>query len=89
MGKFNKELCKKCKFHGYMGHNGPSQEIACFRNLFKHESCKDRYGNDKRGDDPDNCLLFEAGKKLRHQMRTPDWTNWNKDGYHEKGKRWK
>ena len=81
----NKQKCKRCKYHGYIGHNGPQQSIACLRCLFVHEGCLNYDGTDKRGDDPEKCLLFEEGEALKNIPAMPDFASWKNDYYKTRG----
>ncbi len=60
--KFNKNKCKKCKYHGGANINGNT--IHCYyANTGK--TCLHRVGKeiiDRRGNDYNNCLLYERGK---------------------------
>ena len=87
MGKRNKKLCELCIYHGYLGHNGPNQETISLRSQFTYESCIGRDGKDKRGDDPDKCLLMVKGEQLQVKPKTPDWSNWGRDKYNPR--KWK
>ena len=62
---FNKKKCEKCKFHGrMMGSTGYSQ-VFCYYSAHNQRSCLERDGKrikDRRGNDPNECKLFESGK---------------------------
>lgn len=65
--KFNIKKCAKCKYHGTILSRtlGNVKNISCDYAALAHEgTCITRSGEDKRGNDPDNCRLFEAGKSL-------------------------
>ena len=79
--KHNKARCKKCIYRGYIGHNGPQQDIACLRCLFVHEACLSYDGTDKRGDDPEDCKFFKEGPALKNVPAMPDFTNWSGERY--------
>ena len=57
------------------------------RSDLTHESCIGRNGKDKRGDDPDHCLLMEKGDKIQVKPKSPDWANWGHDKYNPR--KWK
>lgn len=65
---FNKDKCKKCKYHAKVNcmitcdYAIKSDNGACIKR-------KGKYNVDTRGNDPNNCLLYESGKaekELRH-----------------------
>lgn len=58
----NKELCRRCKWHG---HNNNDNSVFCYYSGRNEGACKSRDGRDKRGDANDACLLFEEGKPDR------------------------
>ncbi len=67
---FDKKKCKMCIYHAKLGNN-----ITCdYAIKSNNGSCikrKGKYNVDIRGDDPNNCLLFERGgapKDLRHTV---------------------
>ena len=74
MTVFNKEKCVKCKYHNYLSNlTGTStrdykiKHCFCNRAVLTKETCLKRIGKevvDRRGTDPDNCKLFEEGKRL-------------------------
>lgn len=70
----NKELCKKCKYHGTMGNRGKREaDICCdYATLAQDGTClKYMHGEiiDRRGNDYDKCLLFKKGEGLgRHTV---------------------
>jgi hypothetical protein len=59
----NKEMCERCKYHGYIGHSRElgKQEACCLYSTKAFRSAMGRDGLDRRGKDPDKCNLFEAG----------------------------
>ena len=67
----NKKKCKLCKYHGTVtgraGRPDPNvmQNIVCGYSLLTRKTClKHVDANtiiDIRGDDPENCALFEEG----------------------------
>lgn len=76
----NKEKCLQCKYHGYLTIRSASNEfyekhgnIFCDYSYYnKGTACKNVKGNlldISRGNDPDNCLLFEAGSKPKPNVR--------------------
>lgn len=70
---YNKKKCVKCKYHGYFGSKsyGTSDEtfkrsIMCDYAKYTKRTCL--YSNhgevkDRRGDDPNHCLLFKSGER--------------------------
>ena len=66
-GKFNKSKCKKCKYSSKI--NGMNVTSVCCNYLIINESSclKNIDGKvvDIRGDDYNNCQLYEAGKRVR------------------------
>lgn len=63
---FNKAKCKKCKYHG-RGFSG----VVCYYSVYKNKSCLYRDGKevkDRRGRDPNECLLFEKGEQDKRQL---------------------
>ena len=63
---FNKKKCNKCKWHGALNGNG-SAGVFCYYSGHHRESCLYREGKkikDKRGNDPEHCLLFEKGRSI-------------------------
>lgn len=66
--KFNKKKCKKCKWHGKLCSGGQGGGIFCNYGSLHKRSCLTRIGRDVvdiRGNDHDNCLMFEKGKSMR------------------------
>lgn len=71
--KFNKQKCLKCKYHGLgcggypakVGFNGRTVSVYCNYSILER-TCLKRLKNgqviDLRGDDYNDCKLFEAGK---------------------------
>lgn len=72
----NSKLCLKCKWHGYIGHNGEWEEVYCNYASLNYTTCKKRDGTDIRGDDPDSCLLFAEGDKVKKKYQNPAWRSW-------------
>nr|DAS37244.1 MAG TPA: hypothetical protein [Caudoviricetes sp.] len=61
---YNKAKCKKCKYHGKLSSIG----AYCYYSVIKNEACLYRKGKetiDRRGGDPNNCLLYEKGDKVQ------------------------
>ena len=76
MDKKNTELCKSCKYHDYIGHNGDQEEVYCAYSKIKHTTCRKRDGTDIRGNDPEVCLIYEEGEKIRQKCQNPAWRTW-------------
>lgn len=73
--KFNKEMCKQCRFHGRIS-GVDTGTVFCNYASLNDTTClyrKGRHVVDMRGYDHDNCKLFEAGKKML------DKSNWQKN----------
>ena len=71
----NKELCKKCKYRGTIGSRDSSiDSIVCdYAATSKNGTClKNHKGKavDRRGRDPEKCLLFEEGEALGRAMNS-------------------
>lgn len=66
----NKELCKKCKYRGTIGaRTGNGEDITCdyFATSNEKRTCLVKGGadvKDRRGDDFNNCLLYEEGEQI-------------------------
>lgn len=63
---FNKAKCKKCKYHG-RGFSG----VVCYYSVYNNRACLYRDGKevkDRRGQDPNECLLFEKGEQEKRQL---------------------
>jgi hypothetical protein len=60
--KFNKNKCKTCKYHSEISLNGSM--IICYHvNSGLSSIYREGKGNiDRRGNDFNNCLLYERGK---------------------------
>ena len=70
--KFNKEKCKTCMFHGVA--NTMEIKVYCNYILLTEQACLycDGKGTkDKRGNDFENCKLYQKGKRM------PDKQNWS------------
>ncbi len=70
--KFNKEMCKQCRFHGRIS-GVDTGTVFCNYASLTDSSCLYRKGShifDKRGNEPENCKLYEEGTKIR------DKSNW-------------
>jgi len=63
----NKDLCRKCIYHGKIGHSreAEKQEVCCMYSTKAYQSAIARDGSDKRGNDPNKCDLFEEGDPAR------------------------
>lgn len=46
----------------------------------EYQTAITREGVDRRGTDPDNCLLFSPGKGKR-PMKDPNWVTWRDNKY--------
>ena len=72
----NKELCKKCKYRGTIGsRTGAREDITCdyFTTSDERRTCLVKGGvdvKDRRGDDFNNCLLYEEGEQIGRAMNT-------------------
>ena len=73
----NKKLCKNCKYHAVIGQGS---EIVCLRIVHKNEACV-KNGADRRGDDPDVCLLMEEGDRIKDKPKDPEWQTWTYGKY--------
>ena len=70
----NKKKCVRCKYHGFFGSRsyGTSEEtfgrtMICEYAKITNKTCLySDHGKvlDRRGTDPDNCLLFERGERV-------------------------
>lgn len=61
---FNKSRCRKCIYHSSPSGGSTICSYAT-RNKEEHTCLyrgSDGKTHDRRGDDPNNCLLFKAGK---------------------------
>ncbi len=78
---FDKRRCRKCKFHGTVGHfvqlgehkgDYRDNQIVCDYLIKSGKgSCLKREGKDvvdQRGEDPNNCQLFEEGEIERSKQ---------------------
>lgn len=68
---YNNKNCIKCKYHGYFGAKSETNQNLCcdYAVLAEDGTCTKKYGTDgktfdRRGNDPDNCLLFQVGEKI-------------------------
>lgn len=68
---YNKNICTLCKYHGYFGAKDIGGNNLCcdYAILARSGTCTKKYGKngetfDRRGNDPDKCLLFESGEKI-------------------------
>ena len=70
--KFNKKKCLKCKYHGTgCGHSVKTQagvlKVHCNYSIVD-KTCLQKLDDgtiiDRRGDDYDNCKLYEKGKVI-------------------------
>lgn len=74
MSKFNKRKCAKCKyrctFSGTAGFNVSSRNVGCYYSVVSNNgSCLHLVNGkikDRRGDDYDNCKLYEKGNRDPH-----------------------
>lgn len=59
----NKELCKMCKYTGTVGSRcGDHMSITCDYGILTKSSALG-----KRGDNPNECLLFEKGERIERK----------------------
>lgn len=70
--KFDKKKCKRCKYHargaGYVVKTGLSP-VHCDYARAHDQICLTRVGKeviDRRGNDFNNCLLFEEGTPVKN-----------------------
>ena len=72
------KICLKCKWHGYFGakpeEGGSLTNIMCdYAAIAKDGTCLKKVGAeiiDRRGDDPNHCLLYVEGKRI--ERREPE-----------------
>ena len=67
---FNKTKCKKCKYRAKCNGEGV-KVLACNYSSY-HGTCLKRVGKeviDLRGNDPDNCKLYEEGEPKKGNFR--------------------
>lgn len=73
--KFDINKCANCKYHGTQaGYSNKSVTVPVFCNYagIKDRTCltvKNGKTIDRRGEDRDNCKLYEPGKPARTDMR--------------------
>ncbi len=63
----NKKVCEKCKYRGVFIGN---KSIHCYYAGLTSETCLklvDKKVIDRRGNDPNNCLLFEEGEAMENE----------------------
>lgn len=70
---FNKKKCEKCKWHGYLTNavskiSGETRyrQLICDYAKYHDHTCLHAVGvevEDRRGDDPNNCLLYVKGAR--------------------------
>lgn len=73
----NKKLCKSCKYHAVLGHG---VGVACLRIIHTNDACI-KNGVDRRGDDPESCLVMESGKRIIGKPKDPEWQTWTYGKY--------
>ena len=76
---FNKTRCKKCKWHGYLSNStaklpdsSRDRVVMCDYAKYHDHTCLHAVGinvEDRRGDDPDNCLLYIEGERPKRPNR--------------------
>ena len=72
--KFNLDKCVQCRFHGTgAGYPVGSRHLPIFCNYagIKDKTCLCLIKGevvDRRGDDPNNCQLFEKGKAPKTEL---------------------
>lgn len=72
---FDKNKCKTCMYHGNLS-GVDNTTIFCNYASLTDSSCLYRKGShifDKRGNEPENCKLYEEGAKIR------DKSNWQEN----------
>lgn len=77
--KYNKKKCKKCKYHGErLSVAMDGQNIYCDYLCITGKTCLtyDNKGKviDRRGNDADNCALFEKGAAIQDKKVVGQWT---------------
>lgn len=73
--KFNKDMCKTCKFHGRITGIDTGSVFCNYASL-NDETCLHRKGSrviDRRGNNYDKCKLYEEGNQMR------DSSNWQEN----------
>ena len=72
---FNKEKCRKCKYYSVLDggwyDNGSDDRIFCNYSSCTGNTCTKRQNGkiiDIRGNDPENCKLFESGKRIKTRI---------------------
>lgn len=67
---YDKKKCKSCRWHGYFGAKDQGGNNICcdYGILARQGTCLRKIGQngetiDRRGNDPDNCLLYEKGER--------------------------
>lgn len=74
----NKELCKKCKYHGTMGNRGKGERDICcdYAATANDGTCLKKVAGkviDRRGNNYNTCLLFEKGEALGRARNSKDY----------------
>ena len=70
---FNRKKCRNCKYHMAISGAGYSYQrgnTMCGYSLITKTTCLRLIDNeiyDMRGDDPENCLLFNTGDADEHK----------------------
>lgn len=70
---FNKDKCKTCKYHGFLGSSYTSLKttdcLICNYSGATNATCLKRVSKDevedRRGSDPDHCKLYENGRRIK------------------------
>lgn len=72
---YNKKKCRKCKYSSYIGggHKKYTSDlkITCNYSMITDQTCLFRKNGkivDRRGNDPENCKLFDDGNKIRRRV---------------------
>ena len=72
---FNKQKCKTCKYHGYLGSSGYEipYNVMCNYAAITNQTChyKGEGGKveDRRGSDPENCQLYTEGRQYKRKIQ--------------------
>lgn len=77
--KYNKKNCKKCKYHGERLSGAiDGQSIYCDYLCITGKTCLTYDDNgkiiDRRGNDAENCALFEKGAAIQNKKVVGQWT---------------
>lgn len=58
---FDKKKCKTCRYSARLS----DAVLICGYCLYRNNCCTDKYGNDRRGDNPKACKLYETRESIR------------------------